>query len=119
VRLGLVLSEVGEKNQVKVADEEVERALVEQVRRFPGQEKAVWDYYQQNPQAMAQLRAPLFEDKVIDYILELAEVKEIKVSREELFHDHTHDGEHAHEEEKKPAKKKAAPKKKAAAKKAE
>lgn len=119
VRLGLVLSEVADKNAVKVSDDEVERALIEQVRRFPGQEKAVWDYYQKNPQAMAQLRAPLFEDKVIDYILELASVKEVKVSREELFHDHTHDGEHAHEEKKKPAKKKAAPKKKAAAKKAD
>lgn len=125
VRLGLVLSEYGERNEVKVSEDEVNRSLIEQARRFPGQEKAVWDYYHKNPQAMAQLRAPLFEDKVIDYVLELAKVKEITVSRDELFHDHTHDGEHAHDHghdhdhgDEKPAKKKPAAKKKAEPKKA-
>jgi trigger factor len=85
VRLGLVLSEIGEKNNLTVTEEEVSRALVERARQFPGQEKQVWDYYRNNPQALAQLRAPLYEDKVVDYVLELAKVTEKKVSREELF----------------------------------
>ena len=85
VRLGLVLAEIGEKNQIKVADEELSRAVVEQARQHPGQEQQVWDYYRKNPQAMAQLRAPLFEEKVVDFISELASVTEKKVSREDLF----------------------------------
>lgn len=85
VRLGLVLSEIGEKNKLTVSDEEVGRALAERVRQFPGQEKMVWDYYQRNPQAMAEIRAPLYEDKVVDFILELAQVSEKKVSREDLL----------------------------------
>jgi trigger factor len=87
VRLGLVLAEIGEKNKITVTDEEVSRALIERARQFPGQEKQVWDYYRNNPQALAQLRAPIFEDKVIDFILELAGVTEKKVSREELLKD--------------------------------
>ncbi len=85
VRLGLVLSEIGEKNKLTVTDEEVGRVLAERVRQFPGQEKQVWEYYQRNPQAMAEIRAPLYEDKVVDFILELAQVTEKKVSREELL----------------------------------
>ena len=85
VRLGLVLSEIGEKNNITVSDEEVSRALVERARQFPGQEKQVWDYYRNTPTALAQLRAPIFEDKVVDFILELAKVNENKVSREDLF----------------------------------
>jgi trigger factor len=80
-----VLSEIGEKNKLTVSDEEVGRALAERVRQFPGQEKMVWDYYQKNPQAMAEVRAPLYEDKVVDFILELAQVSEKKVSREDLL----------------------------------
>ena len=85
VRLGLVLAEIGEKNQIKVADEELSRAVVDQARQHPGQEQQVWDYYRKNPQAMGQLRAPLFEEKVVDFISELATVTEKKVSREDLF----------------------------------
>ena len=85
VRLGLVLSEIGEKNNLTVTEEEVGRAMVERARQFPGQEKQVWDYYRNNPQALAQLRAPLYEDKVVDFVLELAKVTEKKVTREELF----------------------------------
>jgi trigger factor len=85
VRLGLVLSEIGEKNSISVTDEEVSRALVERARQFPGQEKQVWDFYRNNPQMLAQLRAPIFEDKVVDFVLELAKVNEQKVTREELF----------------------------------
>ena len=87
VRLGLVLSEIGEKNNITVTDEEVGRALVERARQFPGQEKQVWDYYRSNPQMLAQLRAPIFEDKVVDFVLELAKVDEKKMTREELFKD--------------------------------
>jgi trigger factor len=87
VRLGLVLSEIGEKNKITVTDDEVSRAVIERARQMPGREKEVWDYYRNNAQALAQLRAPIFEDKVVDFILELANVTEKKVSREELFKD--------------------------------
>jgi trigger factor len=87
VRLGLVLAEIGEKAQIKVTDEEVSRAVVERARQFPGQEQQVWDYYRKNAQALASLRAPIFEEKVVDYILELAEVTEKTVSKDELFKD--------------------------------
>jgi trigger factor len=85
VRLGLVLAEIGDKNQIKVTDEEVSRAVVERARQFPGQEREVWDYYRKNASALAGLRAPLFEEKVVDYVLELAFVAEKEISRDELF----------------------------------
>jgi trigger factor len=85
VRLGLVLAEIGEKNNIRVSDEEVSRALLERARQYPGQERQVWDYYQKNPNALASLRAPIFEEKVVDFIVELADVSEKKVSREEFF----------------------------------
>jgi trigger factor len=87
VRLGLVLSEIGEKNKITVTDDEVSRAVIERARQVPGREKEVWDYYRNNANALAQLRAPIYEDKVVDFILELANVTEKKVSREELFKD--------------------------------
>jgi trigger factor len=87
VRLGLVLSEIGEKNKITVTDEEVSRAVIERARSMPGREKEVWDYYRNNANALAQLRAPIYEDKVVDFILELANVTEKKVSREDLFKD--------------------------------
>jgi trigger factor len=87
VRLGLVLSEIGEKNKISVTDDEVSRAVIERARSMPGREKEVWDYYRNNAQALAQLRAPIYEDKVVDFILELANVTEKKVSKEELFKD--------------------------------
>jgi len=87
VRLGLVLSEIGEKNKITVTDDEVSRAVIERARQMPGREKEVWDFYRNNANALAQLRAPIFEDKVVDFILELANVTEKKVSREELFRD--------------------------------
>lgn len=87
VRLGLVLSEIGEKNKITVTDDEVGRAVIERARQMPGREKEVWDYYRSNAQALAQLRAPIYEDKVVDFILELANVTETKVSREDLYKD--------------------------------
>jgi trigger factor len=80
-----MLSEVGEKNGITVSDEEVNRVLMDRIRQFPGQERQVYEFYQKNPQALAELRAPIFEDKVIDFILELVKLTEKKVSSEELF----------------------------------
>ena len=88
VRLSLVLSEIGEKNKITVTDEEINRALISRARQMPGREKEVWDYYHKNPNALAQIRAPLFENKVVDFILELANVTEKKVTREDLFKEH-------------------------------
>ncbi len=87
VRLGLVLAEIGEKNTITVTEEELSRAIMDQARQFPGQEKRVWDFYRQNPQAVAGMRAPIYEEKVVDFLLELAEVAEKKVPREELYKD--------------------------------
>ncbi|MEQ8825287.1 MAG: trigger factor [Filomicrobium sp.] len=84
VRLGLVIGEIGEKNKIQVGEEELRNAILEQVRQFPGQEKAVYEYYQKQPQALAELRAPIFEDKVVDFIAELAKPEEKSVSKEEL-----------------------------------
>jgi trigger factor len=85
VRLGLVMAEIGERANVEVTAEEVQRALAAQMRQFPGQEQALMDYYRNNPDAMAGLRAPIFEEKVVDYLLELVKVTDKPVSREELF----------------------------------
>jgi trigger factor len=87
VRLGLVLAEIGEKNNITVTEDELRRAVMERARQFAGQEQRVWDYYRQNPQAVAALRAPIFEEKVVDFLLELSSVTESKVSREELYKD--------------------------------
>jgi trigger factor len=87
VRLGLLLAEVGRANNVQVAQDEVNRALGEQARRYPGQEREVVDYFRNNPDALAQLRAPIFEDKVVDFIVELAKVSDKDVSAEELTKD--------------------------------
>jgi trigger factor len=85
VRLGLVLAEIGDKNNIKVTDDEITRAIVEQARQYPGREQEVWDHYRKNPNAVATLRAPIFEEKVVDYIVELAKVTDKPVSREELY----------------------------------
>ena len=85
VRLGLVIAEIGERNTIKVTEEQLNAAVVEQMRQLPGREQEVWDYYRKNPGALAALRAPLFEDKVVDFLIELAEVTEKPVSRDELF----------------------------------
>ncbi len=111
VRLGLVLSEIGDKNDIKVTDEEMARALAEHVRRFPGQERKAYDYFRKTPGALAQIRAPLYEEKVVSYILELAKVTDKTVPAEELLkaeeddgdmigghaHDHDHDHDHHHD----------------------
>src|SRR5690606_4834195 len=84
VRLGLVVAEIGNKNEIEVSEEEHQQALIAEVRRFPGQEQQVYDYYRQNPTALASLRAPVFENKVVDFVAELAEKTDKKMTREEL-----------------------------------
>ena len=85
VRLGLIIGEVGEANKIQVTQDEMRMALMEQARRFQGQEKFVYEYYEKTPGAVAQLRAPIFEDKVVDHIVALAKPVDRKVSRDELF----------------------------------
>lgn len=85
VRLGLVLAEIGEKSDVQVTDDEMQAAVYQQIQQYPGQEEQVLNYFKKNPDAVAGLRAPLYEDKVIDFIIEKAEVKDKKVSKEDLM----------------------------------
>ena len=108
IRLGLLLSEIGRVNNLTVSQDDLNRAMAEQAQRFPGQEAQVMQFYQENPQAMQELQAPIFEEKIVDYILELAKVTERTVSIEELLADP--DGEGAGETK---AKTKKAKKKKA------
>ena len=115
VRLGLVIGEIGESNKLHVTQDEMRTALMEQARRYPGQERHVYEYYQKNPNALVELRAPIFEDKVVDLIVSQAKPTEKKVSAAELLqqqdpdeaasllqhqHDHAHHdhdhGEHDH-----------------------
>ena len=122
VRLGLVIGEIGETNKLHVTQDEMRGALMEQARRYPGQERFVYDYYQKNPSALVELRAPIFEDKVVDLIVSRAKPVDKKVSAAELLqpaadeqgslmahidsdphahahadHDHAHDHDHDHD----------------------
>ncbi|MEQ1491196.1 MAG: trigger factor [Terricaulis sp.] len=105
VRLGLLLAEIGRRHKLEVSDEEVGRAISAQARNFPGQEQQVFEAYRRNPQLVAQVRAPLYEDKVVDYMMELVNVTNQTVTRDELF---------AEDEPPAPAKGKKAKKTKAA-----
>ncbi len=87
VRLGLVLAEIGDSAKIQISDDEVTNALIERARQYPGQEKQVWEFYRKNPQALAELRAPIFEEKVVDHLLSQMKVEESTVSREVLFSD--------------------------------
>ena len=84
VRLGLLLAEVGQKAEITVSDQEMTQAVLRQARQFPGQERAFFEFIQQNPQAQQQLRAPIFEDKVVDHIVDGAKVTDKTVTKEEL-----------------------------------
>lgn len=109
VRLGLVLAEIGNSNNIQVADADLQRAVISEAQKFPGQEKEVFDFYSKNQQALESLRAPLFEDKVVDYIMEIAEVSEKEVSVDELtapIEDEVEAAKPAAEKKKKPAAKK-------------
>ena len=85
VRLGLLLSEIGRKNNIKVEEEDTRNAMMKEIQKYPGQEKEVMEYFKKNPDAQQQLAGPVFEDKIIDFILELSKVKEKVVSIEELY----------------------------------
>jgi trigger factor len=87
IRLGLVLARIGEQNGIAVAADEMQRAIAQRARQFPGQEQQVFEFYTKNPQAQAEIRAPLFEEKVVDFIAELADITDRKVDRETLFMD--------------------------------
>lgn len=115
VRLGLLLAEVGQKNNLVVSQEDLERGLMNEARRFPGQEHLVFQYYKSNPDAMNSLRAPLYEEKVIDFIIELAKITDKEIPAAELRKDPDEAGEgagksgaEAKPKKKAPAKKKAA-----------
>ncbi len=84
VRLGLVLGTMGEKEGIQVTEQELQQALIARVRRFPGQEKQVYDYYRKNPAALVELRGPIFEQKVVDHIVGKAKVADKSVTRDEL-----------------------------------
>ena len=85
VRLGLLLSEIGRKNNIKVEEEDTRNAMMKEIQKYPGQEKQVMDYFKNNPEAQQQLSGPIFEDKIIDFILELANIKEKVVTLDELY----------------------------------
>jgi len=87
VRLGLLLSEIGRRNNIQVGEEELRRALAGEASRYPGREREIIEFYQKNPEALVQLRAPIYEDKVIDFILEMAKVTDRTVTAEELIRD--------------------------------
>ncbi len=116
VRLGLVLAEIGEQAKVQISDDEVTQALVARARQFPGQEKQVWEFYQKNPQALAEIRAPIFEEKVVDHLLEQVKVEDETVSREALYADEDADETAGGAKPKKAAAKKAKKAKEADAK---
>jgi trigger factor len=85
VRLGLLLAEVGRANNITVTQDEINQAITREVRRHPGYERQALDFYRQNPEAVANLRAPIFEDKVVDFVVELAKVEERRVTPQELL----------------------------------
>lgn len=91
VRLGLVLAEIGRANNVTVSDQELNNALMAEARRYPGQERQVLDFYRQNPNAAAQMRAPIYEEKVCDLIFDTAEVTDAPITKEELLKDEDED----------------------------
>ena len=85
VRLGLVLAEMGQKQEIQITNEEIQQAMIAEARQYPGQEQQVIEFYQKNPQALAQLRAPIYEEKVVDLIIEKAKVTDKKVDKDTFF----------------------------------
>ena len=85
VRLGLLMSEVGRTNNVQINQEDVNRQLMEETRRHPGHEQEIMDYFRNTPEAMEQLSAPIYEEKVVDFILEQATVTDKKTSMDDLI----------------------------------
>lgn len=92
VRLALVLNEIGQRNNIEVTSQELSRAIALQARMFAGNEQELYKYYRDRPEALEILRAPIFEDKVVDFLFELAKTEEKEVSRDELYRDEDKDG---------------------------
>jgi trigger factor len=84
VKLGLLLAELGQKNEIKVSDAEMSQAIMAQARQYPGQERAFFEFVQKNAGAQQQIRAPLFEDKVVDFVFEMSEITDKAVSKDDL-----------------------------------
>lgn len=107
VRVGLVLAEIGRANDLRVSEEEMQRAVIQQAQQFPSQAQQIVKFYRETPGAMEQLQAPLFEEKVVDYLLEMADVTDRIVDRDTFLaevgegddHDHDHDHDHNHDHE--------------------
>jgi trigger factor len=97
VRLGLLLADIGEKFGIKVSDEEIGQAVAERARSFPGQENVIWEFYRKNPGALAEIRAPLFEEKVVDHLVSLVKVTDKPVAPEELVRLADEEGDEAKE----------------------
>jgi len=114
VSLGLLLSEIGRLNNIQVSQDDVTRAIMEQAKQYQGQEQAVMEFYQKNPEAMQQITAPLYEEKVVDFIIELAKVTEKKVTVDEMMKTFEADEKAAEKKSKKKSGKKAPAKKTAA-----
>jgi len=87
VRLGLLLAEIGDMNKITVTDDEIKNAVMQEARKYPGEENKVIEFYQKNPEASNAVRAPIFEEKVVDHIISKCTIKEIKVSADKLFED--------------------------------
>jgi len=117
VVLGLLLSELGSQNKIEVSQEDVNKAMIQEAQRYPGQEAQVLEMYQKNPQALASLQAPIFEDKVVDFLFEMVTITDKEVSLEELMKDPDEDAKPAKKAKAKKAKAKKATAKKAATKK--
>jgi trigger factor len=116
VRLGLLITEIGRENNIEVTEEDTRRAVFEEARRYPGQEQMVLEYFQKNSQAMQQIAGPIFEDKVIDFILEMAKVTDVTIDTDTLYAAPEETASAKKAAAKKPAAKKAAAKKSAAKK---
>ena len=116
VRLGLLITEIGRENNIEVTEEDTRRAVFEEARRYPGQEQMVLEYFQKNPQAMQQIAGPIFEDKVIDFILEIAKVTDVTIDTDTLYNAPEEAAPAKKAAAKKPAAKKAVAKKPAAKK---
>jgi trigger factor len=84
VKLGLLLAELGQKNEIQVSDAEMSQAIMAQARQYPGQERAFFEFVQKNAAAQQQIRAPLFEDKVVDFVFEMSEITDKEVSKDDL-----------------------------------
>ena len=106
MKLGLVLSEIGTENKITVNQDDLQKAVIAEARKYPGQEAQVFEYFQKNKNALDSLRAPIFEEKVVDFIFDQSDITEKKVSVDELT---------AEDDNMFPSKKKAASKKKPAA----